>query len=70
MIVEKTWKSTQRGINMYKLMTKLKSVKFEVKDWSKMHIGNAYDKLSINAQKIDYVEQTLLSSTDSYRFNS
>jgi len=55
---------------MFRIMRKLKSVKYEVKDWPKKHIGNAHDKLAKTAQKIDFVEQRLLSNPNSHIFNS
>jgi len=55
---------------MFRIICKLKNVKCEVKDWSKKHSGNAYDKLAKNAQKIDYVEERLLSNPEGHGFNS
>jgi len=52
------------------LVRKLKSVKIELKDWEKKYIGNPYDKLSKNAQKLAYVEERLTANPDSYRLNS
>ena len=55
---------------MFKLFKKLKIIKYEIKDWSKKQFGNLHEKLTKNATKIDYVEEWLLSNSNSYRFNS
>jgi len=60
----------QNGTNLYKLVRKLKIVKFELKDRAKKSIGNPYDELSKNAQKLAYVEERLMVNPNSYRFNS
>jgi len=44
---------------MSKLTRKLKLVKLELKDWLKKNLGNTYDKLSKNAQKINYMKERL-----------
>jgi len=69
-IVVNSWKMSQRGTNMFKLMRKLKHVKLKTKEWAKKHLGNTYDKLAKNACKIDYVEGKLIQDSNSYRLNS
>ena len=70
LLVKNTWKMVQNGTNLYKLVRKLKIVKFELKDRAKKSIGNPYDELSKNAQKLAYVEERLMVNPNSYRFNS
>jgi len=69
-IVNRNWKSNITGTHMFKIMRKLKIIKYELKEWSKNHFGRFYDKLYLNAQKIDYVDEKLLSDPNTYRPNS
>ena len=55
---------------MFKIMRKLKIVKYDVKDWAKKHFGNIHDKLAKDGHKIDYVEERLLVDPNSHRVNS
>ena len=55
---------------MFKLANKLKIILHEVKGWSKNHFGNLHNKIVHNTQKIDHVEEKLLSNSESFRFNA
>ena len=55
---------------MFNITKKLKLIKHEVKGWSKNHFGHFHDKLSRNTQKIEYVEDKLLTNHNSFRLNS
>ena len=55
---------------MYQMVQKLKGIKREMKEWSKIVSENVHEKLTRNAYKIDFVESKLLSNLNSYRFNS
>ena len=55
---------------MFKLVQKLKTRKYEIKEWAKKQFGNIHDKLSKNAVKINYIEDKLLSDPTSHRLNS
>ena len=54
---------------MFNLAKKLKVIKHEVKDWSKTHFDNFYEKLNKNTQKIEYVKDKLTVNPDSFRLN-
>jgi len=67
---QKLGEQSTSGTNMHTLTRKLKNVKWQLKEWAKHHIGNLYDKLSRNAQKLEYVEERLVANPYRYRFNS
>ena len=55
---------------MFKLVQKLKMLKYEIKGWSKNQFGNLHNKLAHNTKQIEYVEDKILSSPDSFRLNT
>ena len=68
-IIAKNWRVNFTGMNTFKLAKKLKIIKHEVKGWSKNHFGNLQNKIVHNTQKVDYVEEKLLSNPESFHFN-
>ena len=69
-IIKRNWITNIRGANMFKFVKKLKTIKYEIKDWSKKHFGNLHDKITKNGKKIEYVEERFLLDSNNYRFNS
>jgi len=55
---------------MFKIMRKLKTIKYDLKDWLKKNFGNIHERMAKNAHKIDYVEERLIVNANSHRFNS
>ena len=66
-IVGKYWSSQIRGTNMFRLSQKLWITKQQLKDWSRHFLGNTQQKLTLNAKKIELVEQKLSNQPESYR---
>jgi len=52
-ITNQTWKVQHNGTCMFQLMHKVKTIKVELKEWSKNNIGNPLAKLQKNYQKND-----------------
>jgi len=69
-IITKNWRGNFTGTNMFNFAKKLKTIKHKVKGWSKTHFGNLHDKLAKNTQKINYIEDKLLSNLESFWLNS
>ena len=59
--MSRRWHSVHRGTDMFTFTCKLKLVKHELKSWSRTSIGNTYATLSRNVEKINYMEDKLLS---------
>jgi len=55
---------------MFRLAQKLKSIKQHLKEWSRNFLGNTHQKLILNSQKIEIVEEKLSNQPESYRLNS
>ena len=63
------WKTRVHGTKMLILSQKLKHTKHHIKFWARNFVGNNQQKLSTNMQKIDEIEEKLLSQPDSARLN-
>jgi len=48
----------------------MKSIKGNLKEWTKKFFGNPHEKLKENAQKISMVENKLIHDPESYGLNS
>jgi len=66
-IVGKQWRSPVQGTKMYRLSQKLKFTKHKLKDWSRTFIGNTHQKLILNSQKLELVEEKLSNQPESCR---
>jgi len=55
---------------MFILTQKLKQTKQHLKERSRNFLGNNHERLSLNAQKIQIVEEKLINQPDSHRLNS
>ena len=69
-IIEKQWTIQPQGTRMFILTQKLKQTKQHLKERSRNFLGNNHERLSLNAQKIQIVEEKLINQPDSHRLNS
>jgi len=69
-IIRKQWSIQPQGTKMFILTQKLKHTKQHLKEWSRKFLGNNHQRLSLNAQKIQMVEEKLINQPDSHRLNS
>ena len=68
-IVGKQWQTQVQGTKMFKLSQKLKSTKQQIKVWARTFLGNNQQKLLLNSQKIQLIEEKLVSQPNSPRLN-
>jgi len=55
---------------MYRVASKLKKLKLDLKVWSRSTFGNFKNKLEQNGQQLLVVEEKLISQPDNARLNS
>ena len=68
-MVKNTWSAPIPGTHMFRFMSRLRSIKLQLKPWVRSTFGNMQNKLRLNMEKIDYVENKLLESPMNYRLN-
>jgi len=68
--VSNQWKTRVHGTKMFILSQKLKQTKLHIKYWARNFVGNNQQKLLTNMQKIDEIDEKLLSQPDSARLNN
>ena len=69
-IVGKHWHSQIQGTRMFILSQKLKITKHHLKEWLRNFLGNNHQKLILNSQKMETVEQKLSNQPQNYHLNS
>ena len=68
-LVKNTWRLPVPGTHMFRFMSRLKSLKLQLKPWAKSTFGYMQNKIQSNMDKIDYVENKLIESPMNYRLN-
>jgi len=63
------WQTQVQGTKMFKFAHKLKRTKQHLKIWARNFIGNNHQKLSLNEQKIEQIEEKLSHQPNSPRLN-
>ena len=69
-IIEKQWKIQPQETKMFILSEKMKYTKQHLKEWSCNLLRNNHQRLSLNAQKLQIVEEKLMNQPNSHRLNS
>ena len=68
-IVGKQWQTQVQGTKMFKFSQKLKSTKQQIKVWARTFLGNNQQKLLLNSQKVQLIEEKLVNQPNSSWLN-
>ena len=69
-IVKRQWNHPVQGTSMFKLVHQLKVIKQHIRNWARTSLCNNQNRLTVNSQKIQAVEDQLLNQPDNPRLNS
>ena len=65
----KQWQTHVQGTKMFKFSQKLKRTKQHIKIWARNFLGNNQQKLILNAQKLEKIEEKLSHQPHNFRLN-
>jgi len=69
-VVKRNWKHIINGTPMYRVASKFKKLKLDLKVWSKSTFGNFKNKLERNGQQLLVVKGKLISQPNNARLNN
>jgi len=68
--VGKQWQTQVQGMKMFKLSQKIKRTKQHIKIWAMNFLGNNQQKLMLDSQKMEQIEEKLSNQPNNTRLNA